>query len=116
MECEVPEFYVHKEATARKLHKCCECGTVIEKGEKYFWCVGKWDGHIETHRQHLVCMEACMLIRDEFEGECIAFGALFEWWGEYKWDYDRTKERGKEKWAKLRHLLAIIRWRQRRGQ
>ena len=82
-ECIIPEFYKHWEPTARKVHRCVECGTAILKGEKHFQYVVKWEGDISGGRQHLLCMEACMLIRDEIEDECILFGGLFEWYGEH---------------------------------
>lgn len=126
-ECELPTFYDYSEPIARKRHRCCECNAPILKGEKHFRGTGKWDGHIQTHRQHLLCMETCMLIRDEFNGfECIAFGDLKEWWDEYRTnikyarrDIARNGLRpgwlDKEELKKLRSMMARIFWREHKA-
>lgn len=107
-DCDFPVFFVHKEPVARKEHQCCECSAPILKGEKHFHLRGKWDWGIESYRQHLACMEACMTIRDDVEGECIAFGSLMDWYNEFKRDLNREKHK------KLRHLMAVILMRERR--
>ena len=114
MECELPAFYVHSEPVARKRHKCCECGSPIEKGEKHFVCTGKWNGEAPTtRRQHLLCMEACMFIRDEFnDGECIGFGDLYDSFGQMRRDYDPKHE----KWRKLFRMMVKIRRRSKKGK
>lgn len=109
-ECELPAFYSHAEPVAKKQHRCCECSAPILKGEKHFKCTGKWDGGLQTFRQHLVCMEACMMIRDEFnDGECIGFGDLVEAFGDRKGDCDKKHPTMK----KMRHLMAVIKVRER---
>lgn len=115
LECDLaPDFYHWSEPIARKPHRCCECRAPIEKGEKHFHARGKLDGEISVYRQHLLCMEACMTIRDEFQGgECIPFGALMDWMHEYK--FDLREDRHKEPVKKLRGLMARIRWRERRS-
>ncbi len=85
--CEVyPSFYVYSEPVARKQHPCCECSAPILKGEKHFKWTGQWDGCISTGRQHALCCEACMCIRDKIEGDCISFGGLRDYYGEYRCD------------------------------
>ena len=113
-ECMIPEFYAYSEPVARKQHQCCECHAPILPGEKHFHYRGKWDGHLETGRQHLVCMEACMLIRDHLnDGECIGFGQLNDFLGD-AWDFlDRKAAKKCEHISKLRSLVAAIRWRER---
>ena len=116
MECELPSFYITSELVARKSHRCCECSSLILPGEKYLLCSGRWDNQISRYRQHLICAEACMLIRDSFnDHECIPFGGLMEFWDEM-----RPLPRG-PRWAaddstrKLRGLMAqILRLRRRR--
>ena len=111
MECELPRFYDWSEPVAKKKHRCCECNAPIVKGEKHFRATGKWQWGVETHRQHLVCLEACMLIRDELNGgECIGFGCLKEEFGEIRQEIDRDKEPMK----KLRQLMAVILVRERK--
>lgn len=82
-DCEIAEFYAHREPIARKKHKCVECGCDILQGEKYFKAVGKWSYGFATYRQHVLCEKACEYIRDHLNGfECIGFGSLFDWCSE----------------------------------
>lgn len=107
MECELPAFYATEEVCAAKVHKCCECIAPIEVGEKHLICTGKWDGTIDRYRQHLLCAQACMMVRDEFNDDCIGFGQLFEWGGSeaYGWMKDsKTEGRVKD----LRNMIAKI--------
>lgn len=116
-ECEIPEFYATSEPIAAKDHVCCECSAPITKGEKHLYCRGKWDGSFLHYRQHLICAEACMAIRDNFnEFECIEFGGLKSYWSEIIRDYDRETCREKESWKKLRSLMAAIAWRERKSR
>ncbi len=91
MECEIAKIYEATERTARKPYQCRECGGQIAKGERYLNCSGLWDWGYETHKQHLVCADACMLIRDKIENECIPFGYLMEWYGEHKYDLRESR-------------------------
>lgn len=116
LTCDVfPEFYTHSEPVARKRHVCCECSAPIEKGERHFHYRGKWDGVMGGGRQHLLCMRACMFIRDNLNGyECIPFGALREWWSEFgRWN--KPGERS-PKILELRTMLAEIIKRERRSR
>jgi hypothetical protein len=115
IDCDVPVFYRHSEPVAAKEHKCCECRAPILKGEKHFMCVGKWEGPPERFRQHLLCMEACMLIRDNFGGDCIAFGGLKEEFHEIRTDgWYPERDRYKPAWKRLRSLMAKILWKERK--
>ncbi len=111
MECELPAFYNWSEPVARKEHKCCECSAPILKGEKHFVATGKWDSGLESFRQHLLCAEACMFIRDNLnQGECICFGGLDEWHDEMRRHCDRTDP----PWKEFRSKLAAIKRRERK--
>lgn len=117
MTCDLPEFYDWNEPVAGKRHRCCECAAPILKGEKHFHAWGKWDGRMESYRQHMACCQACMLIRDKFsDGECIPFGWLMEYFREFTGgQYSRQSEHDKNNpaWRSLRELMAKILWRQR---
>lgn len=76
-DCTIPEFVNVTEPVARKEYVCCECGGSIAPKTKYVRISGKWDGDIETYKQHLECANACRAIRDE-RNDCIPFGLLFE--------------------------------------
>jgi hypothetical protein len=113
--CDVScDFYGYTEPVARKQHHCCECSAPILKGEKHFAYRGKWEDNLETGRQHLLCMEACMLVRDHLEGECIRFGSLGEWFDEMRHE-EFFRTRRAEHWAKLRKMMAAIKRRERKA-
>lgn len=138
MECDIPQFYATETRKARKSYSCCECGANIDVGEEYLICKGKWGGDFQYWRQHLLCAEACMSIRDEFEGECIGFGCLWEWWGENHDNVNRAAtempriaadtgtqpqtfgvhplQQRHDKAIKLRSMIARIKWRERTGK
>jgi hypothetical protein len=69
-----PDFYSEKLVTARKPHKCCECGKEIAKGEKHWLCRGKWDGEISVHRQCTICREIAL----KYGCDGFAFGQVWE--------------------------------------
>ncbi len=110
MECEIAEFYNWSEPVARKEHRCCECSAPIRMGEKHFVATGKWDGQLSTFRQHLLCCETSMYVRDKLNGgECICFGGLVEWLEESKWQCDKTHLI----WREFRNKMAAIKRRER---
>ncbi len=113
--CSVPEFYVCEERTARKKHVCCECSAPILVGENHVYARGSWEGDFAAHRQHLLCCEACELIRDAFGGECIGFGCLKEEFGEMRHIEDRIIGPATN-WKRLRCLMARILWRERQDR
>lgn len=80
-----PSVYREAEVVARKEHPCVECNAPILKGEKHLRYSGCWDGSWGGGRQHLLCRDACVWIRDVLNEECIPFGALFEWWEEHRY-------------------------------
>jgi hypothetical protein len=77
--CEMPSVYSESTPTARKEHKCCECGGTIQIGEKYHYCHGIWDGRASTYK---VCVD-CDSLRKSLDAEAhwdevTAFGQLCE--------------------------------------
>ena len=74
-----PEFISTDTRTARKQHKCCECGHVIGPGEKYEHVGGKWDGRFDTFD---TC-EMCVDLRDSLaaqNGGCFQYRGLNEYY------------------------------------
>lgn len=102
MSCDWPEFYSERFPVAKKKHRCCECRDMIEPGEKYLLVGGKWDGILETYKQHLLCREACMAISN-IADDCIPFGSLMEDYREWC-AYHRNKLELKT----IRDLMAKI--------
>lgn len=67
--------------TARKTHKCYECGSAIVAGDRHERVSGKWDGEWSTYRFCLPCSE----IGFEFAEGGRTFGFLWEGM-EQNWD------------------------------
>lgn len=106
-DLEPARFYVTKEVTARKGHKCCECTAPISEGEKYLNVRMGWDGTAETFKQHIRCAEACEWARDKILDECLPYGGLKEWWGE-EVQYDRSYRKAGPDWTEMRRRYAAI--------
>ena len=108
-ECEIPQYYTSAERKARKAHECCECGAPILLGEEYLQVNACWEGKPKTYRQHQLCAEACMFVRDKGwnDDECIYFGGLDEFLEDY-WRHERqgTEEDRRKFW---RMILGIKR-------
>lgn len=74
------DFYSDKMRTARKQHRCCECGRVIEVGEHYQHVAGAWDRKVSTYKTCQQCKE----IRESFAcGEGFLFTTLWDDMQEY---------------------------------
>jgi hypothetical protein len=75
-EGEAPKFAKESFPIARKQHVCCECGSDIDKGEKYNKIKGFWD-NFQTFKTCLICSN----IRHEASRELdydIPFECLYE--------------------------------------
>jgi len=76
--CDRPEFYVRETPTARKPHRCDECGETIAPGDVYERVRAKWDGHVSTFD---TCAR-CWFVRQAIESyellveECDPFEAM----------------------------------------
>lgn len=118
--CEVPKFFNSKTGVrSKKVRRCCECLVPIPAGEPHYVGTGCWDDGVQTYRQHLACKEACTTIRDIQDGECIAFGDLWQYWQDYA-HYHRGMGRVADPQTKeFRSIMAKVvhrehRWRQAR--
>ena len=67
-------FWNEKQPTAKKSHVCCECGEVIEPGQKYQYECGQWDGDFAAYK---TCLD-CLSVRQAFFCDGYAFGGM---WG-----------------------------------
>jgi hypothetical protein len=90
MDYEMPSVYKHDMRTAKKVHKCCECGFAIQPGMQYHYHHGVWDGRGGSYK---VCL-GCEDLRGELQfdmhhSECIPFEGLFDEWK--KLDENRHK-------------------------
>lgn len=80
--CENPTLYVLNKRRARKQHKCCECGGIIEIGEVYCCHRGVWDSSWYVFKVCDDCdklrMRVDTLSRRELWDELTAFTELAE--------------------------------------
>lgn len=51
------QFYSEEERTARKSHRCCECGETIHPGARYEHVSGKSDGRVWTSKTCVNCRD-----------------------------------------------------------
>lgn len=49
------EIFDEEIRTARKEYKCCECNSVIQKGQKYQYVHGMWGGEWSTFKTCIPC-------------------------------------------------------------
>ena len=68
---DAPEFFNIKEVKARIPHFCSECGEVIEKGKRYTYIVGKWNGKVEAYKQCHFCSKIASVC-------CAPLGCLWD--------------------------------------
>lgn len=68
------EFYREAIVTARKPHKCVECGSTIQPRARYERASGKNDGRVWDVKTCLLCME----IRKAFVCGTWCFGQLWD--------------------------------------
>ena len=74
--CEMPVVYHHSTPVARKEHRCCDCGGLIEVGEKYHAHNGVWDGRGRTHK---ICRDCQLLMMEEEHPSEVPLGGLSEY-------------------------------------
>lgn len=73
------QLYSNSWPVAKKQHKCCECGSDIDPGEKYRRISGLWEGEFLTYKQCEICAD----IFDETNNELgswysLGLGCLWE--------------------------------------
>lgn len=83
MSYELPSVYACDTRTARRKHKCCECGLAINPGDTYAYHHGVWEGRGESYKCCIFCEALRKQISMEMAGEWnddegIAFGELKE--------------------------------------
>lgn len=74
---DLPKIYNENIVKARKQHVCCECGSIIDHGEKYHITTGLWDT-FETYRQCLTCRAVWDEAQDKIIDLCIPYESLWE--------------------------------------
>ena len=77
---DLPKFFECYHPVARKEHICCECGSIILKGEKYESFTGLWD-EFETYKTCSFCSTVRSMATGDFDlnsDEGFPFGELWE--------------------------------------
>lgn len=122
-----PDFYDERMVTARKPHKCCETGRMIQPGERYWRICGKWEGDFMTFIQSEAAFHFARFVNGvgdrenagdmrNYDGDaCIPFG----WIGrdlpdaslEDEWERVKrgvlTRYTTKEAWERHRTSLSV---------
>lgn len=73
-----PEFYDRREPTARKEHRCQECGGRILPGETYERVSGKWDGQFSQFKTCCRCTDLREWVKAHVPCFCWAHGNVRE--------------------------------------
>lgn len=73
-----PEFYDRREPTARKEHRCAECGGRILPGERYERVSGKWDGDFSQFKTCCRCTSLRDWVKAHVPCFCWAHGNIRE--------------------------------------
>lgn len=78
---EYPQAFSTKTRTARKAHKCCECGDDINPGDKYQYSSGIWDGEAASYKQCLICWDIIQKVCEKIGNldDAPGFGELREY-------------------------------------
>lgn len=83
---DTPEFYRTKRPKAVRIHRCCECGRIIEKGERYEYAAGKWGGAVNSYKTCAYCLAVIDMLNARLRCFCRWHSGLYEeldaWRGE----------------------------------
>src|SRR5580692_6887912 len=72
------EFYHAEMRTARKKHRCGECGTTIAPGQRYQHASGKCEGDIYDAKTCSLCLALIEWVRAHVPCLCIEHGNAIE--------------------------------------
>lgn len=75
---EYPEFFSSYIQTARKEHRCGECGCTIQPGEKYEYVCGKWDGCVSVEKTCERCYDLRKWVSNNIPCFCWAYGNVYD--------------------------------------
>jgi hypothetical protein len=85
--CDPWDLYHAEQRTARKPHKCTECGRVISKGERYHYASGLAEGRFDTFKMCEHCDAASDWLTEVCNG--YIYGDIGEELEEH-WEEDTT--------------------------
>lgn len=94
----------------RKPRKCCECGTMIERGEHYHFFSGVWE---DSGFDSFSTCARCQDLRNRCEFTCAGFGQMYEAVSQTKIDLEveaflsrRFASAGSESWIRKKFSTA----------
>lgn len=91
------DFGRSSKVSAVKPYRCDECGTSINKGDKYLYHAGAWEGEFFVNRACLHCATLRRMVceYDEWYWETY-YGGLGEWVHNFDFSYlpERIEHRG----------------------
>ena len=83
--CELPQAFKSVTRKARKDHKCCECYSLINRGDEYQYSSGIWEHEPRHFKQCMNCniiMHGASRMSDAYD-EGVAFEGLRDFFMEY---------------------------------
>jgi len=75
---DLPEFFSETVRTAKKPHRCCECGRAIAVGEKYENVTGKWEGDFSTYKTCVRCRAVRLYVIEHVPCFCWYYGTMLQ--------------------------------------
>lgn len=75
---EQPEFSTVTNPVARRQHRCYECGSTIQPGERYERVDGKWDGYLDTFKTCPHCTALRKWVTANLPCFCWGYGNVIE--------------------------------------
>ena len=76
-ESEMTDFHTKSTVTARKRHRCEQCGEAIEVGTAHYKAAQVWEGEFCAFREHIECNKAWQELNFDLRGIDRCEGALF---------------------------------------
>lgn len=75
---DAPEFFSRAIVTARKSHRCYECGNIIMPRDKYESTCGKWEGSFDTFKTCERCLDIRTWVTNNLPCFCWGYGNMIE--------------------------------------
>jgi hypothetical protein len=82
-----PAAFVRRVVKARLPHRCDSCGFTIQRGERYDYVSGIWDGEPNDYKRHELCAALEDALRKADDGCGPGLGEL---WDARNWDMSST--------------------------
>ena len=101
-----PDWSRIERRKAAKDHKCGECGRPIQKGERYEFSTGQYDGFISRHRTCSRCLEVRRYVQEHVPCFCWLYSDMLNIARETVAEYAHELPGLYFGWAR-RHIAAV---------